>query len=705
MGYLINRYNGAELTSLDDGTLDTTTSLGLLGRNYSGYGEIQNENFVFLLENFANGTSPSNPISGQLWYNSSTGSLNIYDGDNWRSAAVTDVSDQPPPAATTGSLWLDTDTNQLYAFNTGWKLIGPQAIEGYEATQFFAEELLSADKIPFPVIKLLIDGTVHAVISRSQFTIDETNPVDGFSVLLKGINLKNDFPIKGDLVGNASSATKLQTSRAINGVLFDGSEDVVIKSSTTQSLTAGTHLVGSAFDGGLARTWAVNASSNNTAGVIVARDSQGNFSAGTITANVVGNLTGNVSTTTGTSSFNIVEANEFIGASLSGNAFSATRLETGRTINGVRFDGTANITIPSAAEELTGTTIASNIVASSLTSLGILDSLVVADAGIEIGNGFEIYTDVENAVDYISSGSSNGLSLSTAGTGDPNLSQIVLVSDSRALDLGEEQKTTLMPKVSGAANIGGNNHRYNRMYSNRVNAPIVDTQTINSTSGDNNLTISSNLIISGNLVVNGVTTTINSTEVAIDDLLFTVAKNAASPTAANGAGLSVGGALAQIFYSATGDKWVINKKLDAQNNDIITTGLFQGTATSARYADLAEKYQADKSYDPGTVVEFGGEYEVTLATVATRKVAGVISSNPAYLMNSSLVGENVVEVALTGRVPVKILGKVSKGDFLISAGNGFAKAEPEPKIGSIIGKSLEDSDGNKTVIEMVVGRI
>lgn len=705
MAYLINRYNGAELTNLDDGTLDTTTSLGLLGRNYSGYGEIQNENFVFLLENFANGTSPSNPISGQLWYNSTTGSLNIYDGDSWRSAAVTEVSDQPPSIATAGSLWIDTDTNQLYIYNNGWKLVGPQAIEGYDATQFFAEQLLSSDKIPFPIIKLLIDGTANAVISRSQFTIDETNPVDGFSVLRRGINLKNDFPIVGNVTGNSSTASKLETSRAINGVLFDGSEDIAIKSSTTQPLVAGTHLVGANFDGSLERSWSVNASSNNTAGVIVVRDSQGNFSAGTITANLVGNITGNVTANTGTSTFNIVEANQFIGASLSGNAFSATRLETARTINGVRFDGTANITVTASAETLTGTTIASNIVASSLTSLGILDSLVVADAGIEIGNGFELYTDIENSVDYISSGSTNGLSLSAAGTGDPNLSQVLIVSDTRALELGEEQKTTVLPKVSGAANLGGNNYRYNRIYGNRINAPIVDTQTINSTSGDNNLTISSNLIVSGNLVVNGVTTTINSTEVAIDDLLFTVAKNAASPTAANGAGLSVGGALAQLFYSATGDKWVINKKLDAQNNDIITTGLFQGTATAARYADLAEKYQADKSYEPGTVVEFGGEYEVTLATPNTRKVAGVISTNPAYLMNSQLVGENVVEVALTGRVPVKIVGKVSKGDFLVSAGNGVAKAEIDPKIGSIIGKSLEDSNGEKTIIEMVVGRI
>jgi hypothetical protein len=705
MAYLINRYNGEELAVLDDGTLDTTTSLSLLGRNYSGYGEIQNENFVFLLENFANDTSPSSPISGQLWYNSLTGALNVYDGDNWRTAAVAEANDQPPQYATTGSLWLDVDTNQLYVYNSEWKLVGPQAIDGYDATQFFAEELLSSDKIPFPVIELLIDGTANAVISRSQFTIDETNSVEGFSVLRRGINLRNDFPIVGNLTGNATSATKLQTSRGINGVLFDGSEDITIRSGTTYPLIAGTHLVGSDFDGTLSRTWSVSASSNNTAGVIVARDSQGNFSANTITSNLIGSVTGNVTSLTGTSTFNIVEANQFIGASLSGNAFSATRLETARTINGVRFDGTADIEIPAESSTLTGTVLASNVIESNLTSLGVLNSLLVSNAGIQIGGAFNFSTDIDSGTDIISSNSANGLVLKSSSIGDPNLSQILLVSDSRALLLGEEEKTTLMPKVTGAANLGGSSHRYNRIYGNRVNSPVVDTQTINSTSGDNNLTISSNLIISGNLVVNGVTTTINSTEVAIDDLLFTVAKNAANPTAANGAGISVGGALAQLFYSATGDKWVINKKLDAQNNDIITTGLFQGTATAARYADLAEKYQADEQYEPGTVVEFGGVFEVTLAAESSRKVAGVISTNPAYLMNSDLLGKNVVEVALIGRVPVKIIGKVCKGDFLVSAGNGFARAETEPKTGSIIGKSLEDSDGEKNIIEIAVGRI
>lgn len=136
---------------------------------------------------------------------------------------------------------------------------------------------------------------------------------------------------------------------------------------------------------------------------------------------------------------------------------------------------------------------------------------------------------------------------------------------------------------------------------------------------------------------------------------------------------------------------------------------FHGVATSAQYADLAEKYVADSKIEPGTVVDFGGEFEVTTgsADMSTR-IAGVISTAPAYVMNSKCQGKYVVAVALQGRVPVKVIGPVRKGDMLVSAGNGYARAEEEPKLGSVIGKALENFSGSKTtkgVIEIVVGRV
>jgi hypothetical protein len=120
---------------------------------------------------------------------------------------------------------------------------------------------------------------------------------------------------------------------------------------------------------------------------------------------------------------------------------------------------------------------------------------------------------------------------------------------------------------------------------------------------------------------------------------------------------------------------------------------------------LAEKYTADAAYAPGTVVVFGGAAEVTVDAVdADRKVAGVVSTNPGFLMNEGLDSEFAVAIALTGRVPCMVVGPVRKGDLMVAAGLGRARAEQDPKVGSVIGKALEDFDGAEGTIEVVVGR-
>jgi hypothetical protein len=131
-----------------------------------------------------------------------------------------------------------------------------------------------------------------------------------------------------------------------------------------------------------------------------------------------------------------------------------------------------------------------------------------------------------------------------------------------------------------------------------------------------------------------------------------------------------------------------------------------GTSTHALYADLAENYQADKSYAPGTVVMFGGSAEVTIADADTTAVAGVVSTNPAHLMNGGLTGGNVVPLALQGRVPCQVIGPVKKGDLMVSAGFGYAKVNNAPAVGTVIGKALQEvTFHGKAVIEVVVGRV
>ena len=139
------------------------------------------------------------------------------------------------------------------------------------------------------------------------------------------------------------------------------------------------------------------------------------------------------------------------------------------------------------------------------------------------------------------------------------------------------------------------------------------------------------------------------------------------------------------------------------------TNVLTVTSTRAQYADIAERYLSDYTYEPGTVVEFGGSAEVTIAnTDMSKQVAGVVTTNPAYLMNAQLTGKYIVDVALQGRVPTKIIGPVGKGAIVVAAGAGKARAEENPEIGTVLGKSLENFTATpekfESIIEVVIGK-
>jgi hypothetical protein len=604
MAYIINKFSGEQLVVLEDGTLDTSTSLGLLGRNYTGYGEVQNENFVFLLENFANEDPPSRPLTGQAWYNTTIGSLNVYNGTAWTPVGSATTSNTAPPGFD-GALWYKDTTDQLFIFDSGfWKLIGPEALEGYDTTQVRARTILDTASVEHAVVEILVDGTTFAICADEAFTIDDSNLITGFTSLQIGTNFSANRPAIGSLVGNAASASRLEPGRLINGVFFDGQTDIAITSNTTNTLTRGTYLTGTNFNGSAATTWSVDASSSNVIGKVVARDSAGDFSAGTITANLVGNVSGNVTATTGTSTFIRVEANEFVGATLSGNAFSTTKLQTARTINGVLFDGTANITIPVAAADITGTRLAANVVESDLTNLGTLTSLNISALGMTLGGPdtavapLRIFLD-DNTIPTLYS-RNVGINFTVLDNTQPgNSTAIRLINSATSLSAGGLNAPAFIPDTSGNTNLGISTVKWNSVHAN----------------------------------------------------------------------------------------------------------FFVGTATAAQYADLAEKYVADANYEAGTVLEFGGKFEVTLAEDGTARLAGVVSTDPAYLMNSECVGEHTVALALQGRVPCKVRGKIQKGDMLMSGGSGYARKATNPQIGTIIGKALADFDGVSGVIEVAVGRV
>jgi hypothetical protein len=174
--------------------------------------------------------------------------------------------------------------------------------------------------------------------------------------------------------------------------------------------------------------------------------------------------------------------------------------------------------------------------------------------------------------------------------------------------------------------------------------------------------------------------------------------------------LTLGGTLTGAVQIGTGAATHFGTTLTTGANSTAGTitgnwSLSAGSRLNATYADLAEKYVADSEYTPGTVLVFGGEQEVTLAnTFDSTRVAGVVTTNPAYTMNNDCQGEHVVNVALQGRVPVKVTGNVAKGDLMVTGENGRAIANNEARAGTIIGKSLENFTGTEGTIEVAVGR-
>ena len=461
MAYIVNKFSGAQLIVLEDGTIDTSTSLGLVGRNYVGYGETQNENFVFLLENFANESPPSRPLQGQIWFNTTTNLTYAYDGATWSPIGAAVLSATAPTDSNAGALWLDTTANQLKIYTgAAWTLIGPEVVAGFGSTRARATSLDDSVGNPRPVVILETDGIAFAICTAQAFTINSSNSVVGFeNNLIAGINLSSTAKVKGDITGNAGSADRLSTARTINGVPFDGQQNVTIQSSTTNKLVKGTYIQGSDFDGSTEITWSVDATSSNTIGKIVARNSEGGFSAGTISANLIGNVIGNVTAESGTSTFNVVQANTFIGATLTGNANSATQLATSRQINGVNFNGTSDITVTSAADTLTGNTLNSTIIQSSLQQLGTLVNLNVTDSGVNIGSSGQLKMFVDASRPTIRS--STGILNFDMGVSGPDIS---FVDSATALSLGGPNA----PAVLGdnTTNLGITGYKFNNIYAN-----------------------------------------------------------------------------------------------------------------------------------------------------------------------------------------------------------------------------------------------
>jgi hypothetical protein len=194
MAYSIDRYNNTLLTTVEDGTVDQTTDLKFIGKNYAGYGEIQNENFLFLLENFSGANQPARPISGQVWFDSGTSKLKFYDGTQWRTTGGAEIGAAEPTGLANGDFWWDSGNDQLYVYNgTNFVLIGPQNA-GEGVTQMQSLEVLDTTSTTRGIIAAVIEDETTYVVSLSTFDLNASESSlisQGFDRINKGITLRN----------------------------------------------------------------------------------------------------------------------------------------------------------------------------------------------------------------------------------------------------------------------------------------------------------------------------------------------------------------------------------------------------------------------------------------------------------------------------------------------------------------------------------
>ena len=189
MSYTINKTDGTKLVVLKDGTVDiSTTDLALFGKSYAGFGERLNENFVKMLENFANTTAPAKKIKGQLWYDTLTNQIKVWNGNKFKPVGSSTNSSSAPTNSNLGDTWFDTNNLQLYVNNgTDWTLIGPTTVAGSGNTAVVSDSIRDSVGVFKSVLKFVTNDQIVAMISAEEFI--PLTAITGFATVFKGITL------------------------------------------------------------------------------------------------------------------------------------------------------------------------------------------------------------------------------------------------------------------------------------------------------------------------------------------------------------------------------------------------------------------------------------------------------------------------------------------------------------------------------------
>jgi hypothetical protein len=594
MAYQVDKFNGTFLTSVEDGTIDTTTDIRFVGKNYAGYGEVQNENFLHILENFANTTPPPRAVIGQIWYDSTSTEkkLKFYDGNQWKVASGARVATIAPSGLTTGEFWWNSSSRQLYTWDgTEFVLVGPEVAPDAGVSSVVAQRVKDTSRTTeYSILKFIVGGNTVAIASSDEFTLsDLDNPIADFSRIKKGITLVNT-PTTG-----ISSDNYVFWGSASNALKLGGVDAANYLQRGDNSFSEEVSFADPGFTVGNAPDLRVNVENDDEV----------------IFENLLGNpLRFRITVTQVTDERDVLVITSTAAEPGSNNVYNlGSTSKAWNAIYGTSIFGnlTGNVT-----GDLTGT-VTGTIRASDSTILINSTSKQIGYAGANL-----------------------------VGTLDG----------------------TVTGNCEGTAN---NATKLNGLEANSaVPSPLVSTIPVRDDSGN----ITANQFI-------GITD--KADRLKIDD--------SATDSDPN-------------YRSAKTTK-TANTIAARDGSGNLLANLFDGTATAAQYADLAEKYLPDAEYDVGTVVAVGGEKEITAAKLGDRAI-GVISANPAFMMNKDLEGG--VYVALKGRVPVKVTGTIKKGDRIVSTDNGVAIKATYQQYHEIFAIALESSDdvGTKLIEAIIV---
>ena len=230
MAYTINLTDGTIFAVVADGTINTSSSMTLVGKNYAGYGEFLDENFIHLLENSSNTTAPGAPLTGQLWWDKTNSLLKVYNGTAFKTISAATASASAPTSNSTGDIWFDTTNQQLKVWNgASWVLIGPAYTAGTGTTGAIVDTITDNTAVSHVVIKLYVSDQIVGIVSKDAAFTPQV-ALTGYTTIRPGITLATSI----------SGVSQLFQGTATDAQTLDGIDSTGFLSSTSNDTTTGT---------------------------------------------------------------------------------------------------------------------------------------------------------------------------------------------------------------------------------------------------------------------------------------------------------------------------------------------------------------------------------------------------------------------------------------------------------------------------------